>query len=129
MTYQRQGARYQETEILSASPERLVVILYDHLLVSLRRARVAIETKAIEPRGEALTKSRDILIHLIATLDRDQGGEIAANLSALYAWMLNELIQISRRPDATRVDHVLRSAQNLRDGFAQAAERATVAVA
>lgn len=129
MTYQRQGARYQETEILSATPERLVVILFDHLLVSLRRARVAIETNAIEPRGEALAKSREILIHLLATLDREQGGEIAANLSGLYAWMVNELVHVSRKPGVARVDQVLRSAQNLRDGFAQAAERATAAVA
>jgi flagellar protein FliS len=129
MTYQRQGARYQETEILSAPPERLVVILFDNLVVGLRRTRAAIEANAIEQRCEAITRSRAILIHLLTTLDREQGGEVAANLSALYAWMINELVHVSRKPTVLRVDQVLKVAENLREGFLQAAERATAVVA
>jgi flagellar protein FliS len=124
MTYKAQAAKYQETEILSASPGRLVVLLYDQLIVSLRRTRAAIEAGNIEQRCAAMNKSRDILMHLLGTLDREKGGEIASRLSGLYAWMIQELLDVSRSPGVARLDRVLRVAGELRDGFAQAAERA-----
>ena len=52
MSYGKQAARYRETEVLTATPGQLVVLLYDHLLISLRRARVAMEAGDVEAQGE-----------------------------------------------------------------------------
>ena len=55
MTYSRQASRYRETEVLTATPGQLVVLLYDHMLLSLRRARTAMETREI---GRASCRER-----------------------------------------------------------------------
>ena len=44
MSYQQQGAAYRDRQILTASPARLVVLVYEHALASLLRARRAVQT-------------------------------------------------------------------------------------
>ena len=119
MSYSRQATRYRETEVLTATPGQLVVLLYDHLLVSLRRARVAMEAGDNDVKSDHLEKARNVLTELLVTLDREKGGEVAANLAALYSFLLGELVQVSVRGDLARLDRVSHMIGELRDAFAQ----------
>lgn len=119
MSYSRQATRYRETEVMTATPGQLVVLLYDHLLVSLRRARTAMEAGDADVQGEQLEKARNVLTELLVTLDRERGGEVAANLSALYSFLLGELVQVGVRADVARLDRVTAMIAELRDAFAQ----------
>ena len=127
MSYTRQATRYRETEVLTATPGQLVVLLYDHLLLSLRRARMAMDARDIEAQGVCLEKARDVLTELLVTLDRDRGGEVAANLAALYSFLLGELVHVGVRADAARLDRVTGMIGDLRDAFAQASTSAVAA--
>lgn len=129
MSYSRQATSYRETEVLTATPGQLVVLLYDHLLLSLRRARVAMEAGDLEVRNTALDKSREILTELLVTLDRDRGAEVASNLAALYSFLLGELVQVGVRGDGDRLERVMRMIGELRDAFAQLAASPAGAVA
>jgi flagellar protein FliS len=129
MSYGKQAARYRETEVLTATPGQLVVLLYDHLLVSLRRARAAMEAHDDEVRSENLEKSRDVLTELLVTLDGERGGEVAANLGALYSFLLGELVQVGVRSDVQRLDRVTHMIGELRDAFAQLAASPATATA
>ncbi len=117
----RQATRYREMEIMSAAPGQLVVILYDHLLVTLRRARMAVEAGDVEARGELLEKSRAVVTELLATLDHQRGGDVARNLSGLYTFILGELLQAGVRPSVERLDRVTHMVGELREAFAQIA--------
>jgi flagellar protein FliS len=119
MSYSKQAARYRETEVLTAAPGQLVVILYDHLLLSLRRARVAMDARDTEAQGVSLEKGREVLTELLVTLDRERGGEVASNLAALYSFLLGELVQVGIRRDTARLDRVTHMIGELRDAFAQ----------
>ena len=119
MSYSRQATRYRETEVLTATPGQLVVLLYDHLLVSLRRARVAMEAGDNDVKSDHLEKARNVLTELLVTLDREKGGEVAANLGALYSFLLGELVQVGVRGDVARLDRVTHMIGELRDAFAQ----------
>jgi flagellar secretion chaperone FliS len=122
MSYGKQAARYRETEVLTATPGQLVVLLFDHLLASLRRARLAMVNGDFELQGEHLEKSRNVLTELLVTLDRERGGEIALNLSALYSFLLGELVQVGVRADDARLDRVTRMVDELRGAFAEASQ-------
>jgi len=129
MSYGRQASRYREMEVLSATPGQLVVLLYDHLLMSLRRARTAMDAHDLEQLSESLEKGRTALTELLVTLDRERGGEVAANLAALYSFLLGELVQVGIRGDAARLDRVTRMIGELRDAFAHLAVTPAVATA
>src|ERR671936_1746028 len=126
MSYAQQSTRYREMEVLSASPGQLVVILYDHLIASLRRARLGIEDDNVEQRIAYLDKSRAAVTELLVTLDEAKGGAIATNLRSLYSWILTELLDIGMRPDVHRLDKVIAIAGELRDAFAQIADAAAM---
>ena len=118
---------YREREVLTASPEKLVVVIYDHILVNLRRARLAIESGNIEQRVQALGKARDGVMELLVSTDVDRGGEIASNLRALYAFAFRELMSIGRSLDTNQIDKISGILSNLREAFATIATDPTLA--
>ncbi len=115
------GDRYLETRILSATPDQLVVILYDHLLTQLQRTRLAIEIGKDDVRLTALDRARAAVGELTLTLDMEKGGAIAAQLEGLYAFLLSELVDMGMYPDEGRLDRVVAMVQELRDAFDAAA--------
>jgi flagellar secretion chaperone FliS len=120
--FAKQAARYREAEVLSASPAQLVVIVYDHLLVNMRRARLLIASENASARSDSLERARAALTELLVTLDRDKGGELADRLASIYTFMLAELSTLGVRPNAERLDALLALATELRDAFAQASQ-------
>jgi flagellar protein FliS len=117
--YATQAARYREAELSSASPGQLVVMLFDKILLTLRRARLAAEARQIEDRVEQLLKANEMITELRISLDFEQGGAISQNLDALYAFSLRQLFEASRSGDVTKIDGVSRIMGELRDAFAQ----------
>jgi len=117
--YGGHAARYRDTDLASASPGRLIVMLYDQILLSLRRARVAMDAGQIETRAVQIVRASDMITELRVSLDHEQGGKIAANLDALYSYMLAELLDANRRQDPVPLDRVLVIAAELRDAFGQ----------
>lgn len=118
---------YREREVLTASPEKLVVITFDHVLVNLRRARVAIEAGNIERRVQALTKAREGVMELLTSVDVERGGQVAQNLLALYSFAVREMFEVGRTKDVAKLDGVVTVIGNLREAFATIAAEPKVA--
>jgi flagellar protein FliS len=118
MSYTSQASRYREMEVLSASPGRLVVLLYDHLLTQLRRARLAMEQGDVERRAAALERASSAVQELMVTLDHEKGGEIAAQLGGLYGFLLGELIVLGGSRDVAHLGRLIGIVSELRDAFA-----------
>lgn len=121
MTYSNGIAAYRQNSVIASSREQLVVMLYDHLVASLRRATRQIRDNDIEGRVASLARAADIITELLATLDFDRGGDIASRLSALYAYFLGEISEISRRPDADRLDRMTSLVASLHESWVAAA--------
>lgn len=118
MSYSNQASAYRERDVLTASPARLVVLLFEHAHSNLLRARRAVQTGNIEERVASIGKARDAIMELLVTLNTDEGGEIAKNLKSLYAFALTELSDVSRRPDGARLEVVIRIISELHSAFA-----------
>ena len=93
-------------------------MLFDKILLTLRRARLAIEASRIEDRVELLLKANEMITELRLSLDFEQGGAIAQNLDALYAFSLRQLFEVTRTPDVAKLDAVTRVMSELREAFA-----------
>lgn len=118
--YATQAARYREAELASATPGQLVVMLFDKLLLTVRRARVAMEGGAVEERSGQILRAHDMLTELRVSLDFEAGGELARQLDALYDFALRELLEANRTRSVAKLDAVARICGELRDGFAGA---------
>jgi flagellar protein FliS len=116
--------KYRETEILSAAPERLLIITFDGLLAAMTRARIAAVASRADVMLPALEKSRDILGELLATLDFNRGGAIARQLSSIYVFQLSQLQTMGIAPDVRMLERLTAQIRELRDGFVEIAARA-----
>lgn len=98
-----------QTSVANSSPHELIVLLLSGARQAMFIARGCIEQKDIPGKGSALTKAIDILLNgLRASLDLEKGGEIAANLSALYDYMARRLLHANMNNDLAAIDEVLR---------------------
>jgi flagellar secretion chaperone FliS len=108
MAYATQSA-YRDSEVLNASPERLVQIVYDVAARSIASARLCLETKDIQGRVRHVNTAFSALVELTSGLDFEAGKEIAQNYANIYDYCQRRLIEGHVRQD----DAILAEAQSL----------------
>jgi flagellar protein FliS len=119
MTYAAASSTYREMEVLSATPGRLVVIVYDYLLVHLKRASIAIDTGNLELRGESLGRAQLAVAELMGGLNMERGGDMSRQLASLYTFFLSSLVDVGRKNDAKLLARITQQAMELRSAFAE----------
>ncbi|MDT4944137.1 MAG: flagellar secretion chaperone FliS [Pseudonocardiales bacterium] len=88
-------ARYLRDRVLTATPAQRVVMLYDRLGLDLNLAEAAEAAAGTDAHAAAthLAHALEIVAELHASLDAGAGGP-AANLSAIYTYLLGELLAV-----------------------------------
>jgi len=114
---------------MTASPARLVVMLYDRAIQCLSDAIKAIEDGDIERRWKSNKKAIEIITHLAMTLNFEQGGQIALNLNDLYRFMLRTLVNVDVRNDPQPAREVIKLIEPLRASWDKLAKGGDVAAA
>ena len=115
---------YLEIDIGTASPEMLVVKLYEG---AMRNARVALacqEQGRIADRGRAIAKTMAIVSELASALDMERGGEIASNLDALYAFVNDKLLEGNLRGEAKPIEEAVQVLEILCEAWVEIARPA-----
>jgi flagellar protein FliS len=113
---------YVRTEIDTAVPEadghRLVLMLFEGALSAVADARIKLTRADIPGRGQAISKAIAIIDEgLRASLDREHGGDIAAQLEDLYRYMCARLMHANLRSDAAALDEVTALLTELHSGW------------
>ncbi len=110
--------KYREVQVLTASPERLVLLLYEGAIRFLEEARAALDGRDLAKAHERLTRTQDILTELITGLDFNY--EVSSNLYRLYDYFRRRLVEANVRKDPGAVQEVLRFLKELRDTWREA---------
>ncbi|WP_104526387.1 flagellar export chaperone FliS [Blastococcus atacamensis] len=113
-------ARYMGDTVATASPQQLLVMLYDRLALDLERAETALVAGDRTAASEQLTHAQDIVFELHSSLRVDlwEGGP---RLASLYTWLITELVQANIKADRNRVASCRQIVEPLRDAWRQAA--------
>lgn len=109
--------KYLETAVETASPARLIVMLYDGALRFVNEAIHAIQARNYEHQNYAFQRAQRILAELISSLDFEKGGEIAENLFRLYTYMYNQLVEANLQDSIERAQHVIQLLSELREAW------------
>lgn len=115
--------QYFSTQVNTASPEQLLIMLYNGAIRFVGEAEEAMASGDIAFRGNRINKTIAILTELSATLNHEIGGEISANLASLYDYMIRELTLANARDDANRLKIVKDMLSGLRDTWLEAIEK------
>ncbi|MBV1915351.1 MAG: flagellar export chaperone FliS [Pseudomonadales bacterium] len=101
----------------SASPHTLIQMLLDGALGRLALAKGYIERNSHEEKGRAIGSAISIIGGLQSSLDLEKGGEIAANLNALYIYMTERLFSAGSNNDITIIDEVSTLLEEIRESW------------
>lgn len=113
-----------ETGVAAASPHKLVVMLYDGVIVALLSAINGIKSSNIGIKGTSISKAITIIDNgLRASLDKKAGGEIAQNLDSLYDYMSRRLLEANIKSDAAIVEEIHGLMSDLREAWVQIGEQ------
>ncbi|MBV7486311.1 flagellar export chaperone FliS [Bordetella sp. BOR01] len=94
-----------ETQVLSASPQRLITLLFDGARAAIAQARLHLQAGRIAERGAAISKATRIVDEGLKTgLNLEAGGEMAANLANLYDYIVRTLLLANLKGDVAQLD-------------------------
>lgn len=120
MNYSAVRSRYIGTAVSTASPARLLTMLYDRLVLDLDRAEAEQRAGRRVEAGTHLTHAQDIVTELVASLDVD-AWDGAQQLLSVYTYLLTELVAANVGGDADRTTACRRLVEPLRDAWREAA--------
>ncbi len=112
--------QYLQNTVNSASPEQLMLMLYDGAIRFLALGIQAIEGNTIDKRAYSINKASAIISEFAATLDHSQDAKLAEDLDALYAYMLNRLQDANVNNDTAPLKEVKKLLGDLRVTWAEA---------
>lgn len=112
---------YVRTQVGSATPVELVVMLYDAAIRSGDAAHAAMVAGDVHARRPAISKLMAIIAELQASLNVERGGAIASELDRLYTYMLSRLLTAISEQDPRPVDEVRRMLATIAEAWREIA--------
>ena len=118
---------YRDSAILTAPPERLVVMLYDGANRFLMQGAAALRAGDLTVTNDRIRRAEAIINELRATLDMS-AGQVATNLESIYSFCQRLLLEARLKRDAGKIDQVAKLLRELRDAWDEAAGKACTPV-
>lgn len=105
------------TNIESASPHRIILMLIDGAIEKIRIARSAMQQGKIADKGSHISWTISIIDGLRASLNIEKGGEVAINLDRLYEYMARTLTEANLHNDEEKLNTVEKILCEIRAGW------------
>jgi flagellar protein FliS len=103
---------YQQQQVLTAPPDKLLLMLFDGALRFCGQAKKALEAGELAECHQFIIKTQDIIIELETSLNMDY--EISASLFALYDYLYRRLVEANIKKDAAILEEVMDFLTDLR---------------
>lgn len=117
---------YKETQVKTATPGKLILMLYDGAIKYLNQALedMSVEHRRYDRISNSLIRTQDIIAELMISLDFERGGEIAKSLFSLYVFMNRRLLGGNISKDKAPLEEVKTLLTELRGAWAEVADKA-----
>ena len=120
--YNKYIKQYQASNVNTATPEKLMIMMFDGALQFLQKAKVAIAEGNLKERSQNIDGARKIIRELMRTIDLENGNDVSKQLFKLYNKMVMNLIKANVQRNAALIDTVIEDVSNIRWGFQKAIE-------
>lgn len=110
-----------ETAVATATPHKLIAMLFEGANEQLTRAASAMAAGNIGAKGEAISRVIRIIDEGLRSCLDDRGGELTTNLRNLYTYSLARLLTASRNNDPALLDEVRGLLDQIATAWAQIA--------
>ncbi len=108
---------YIKTDVMTASPVKQIVLLYERAILSLKQAIEDIKNNDIKSKVNNIQKATDIILALDSALDMEKGGEIAQNLRDLYRFSYQQILLAHTKNDTEKLEDIIEILETLKSGW------------
>ncbi len=112
-------AQYRQNSVETATPTRMIVMLYDGAIRFLSQSLPAMREKKYDRQSEYIGKAQAIISYLRDTLDFGAGGAVAKHLNDLYLRLLDTLTDANIHDKPELVEKTIEALRELRDAWAE----------
>jgi len=98
---------YLATEVTTAPPQKLQLMLLDAALRHGRRARERWSDGRDEQAGEALLRCQEIVSHLLGGMNREHDRELVRRVAGVYLFIYRRLVASQLERDLKKLDEAL----------------------
>ena len=125
MTVSNANVRYLEASINSASPEELIIKVYDALLLFARQAVEVMESRPadIQGRHDLLRRAQRACALLMGSLRLDLESDIPGNLFRIYEFWHHQLVAANMQGDSQKVRELLPLIAGMRETWVEAIKK------
>lgn len=107
-----------ETGVATASPHKLVVMLFEGAMVAIATAIQHMHAGDVAAKGQAISKAISIIDNgLRASLDKKVGGDLALSLDSLYEYMTTRLLIANLKSQPKILEEVYQLLKGLKDAW------------
>ncbi|WP_213412762.1 flagellar export chaperone FliS [Xylanibacillus composti] len=110
---------YKKNKYETASPHKLISLLYTACLQNGNRAKQALVEGKKEEAHTAILKMQDIVYELIACLNEEQGGELSQNLKRIYLYVIDRLVEANLQKTVEPIEEVIELIESIRSAWEQ----------
>ncbi len=114
--------QYRQVQVNTASPGKLILLLYQGAIRSMKQGIDLIHKKDYEGKGNALIKAQDIVMELNMALDMDIGGDISRSLRQLYLYIYKRLVEANMELNTEYLQECIRIMENLLGAWEKAVQ-------
>ena len=118
--YAKNLNQYKNNEILTATPEKLMIMLYDAAIQFLFKARKAINENNPAEICNNIIGCQKILREFMKTIDLENGIEVGKHLFVFYDKLVKMLYKVNRKRDLDMLEEVINELKTLRRAFLDA---------
>ncbi|MDR3707238.1 MAG: flagellar export chaperone FliS [Capsulimonadaceae bacterium] len=111
-------AQYRQTQAVTASQMKLIIMLHDGAIRALQQAATATEARDLEKMASHYNKATEIISHLSSSV-RPDTGEIAQNLGQIYIYCLQRILYANAMEDASIAREIIGHIRSIRDAWEQ----------
>lgn len=116
------AASYKKAGIMSASPERLILMLFDGALDAMKRAKDGFHFTSVREKNETISnnliKAQNIFAELQRSLRMDKGGDFPDRMYRLYEFYTTKLNEANFKKTEEPIDTVIELFTEIRDAWA-----------
>jgi flagellar protein FliS len=105
--------KYAQNNILTASPEKLITMMYDGCIKFCNMAILAIENKNTESAHKNIIKAENIIIELRSSLDFNY--PVAQDFENVYSYLFNRLVEANLKKDKEILTEVIKHTKTMRE--------------
>jgi len=113
---------YQAIDTLGKSMPELIIKVYDGAIYNFAKAIEFYRSGNLDDGYEAMEKAKKFVVHLYTSLDKEKGGEIAENLSRLYAYIVERINFAEATKNIGCIEESINLLNNVKEGWVQIAK-------